>query len=339
MLHGESKVRTFPLYAIAVTLLLAASWPRTLTAQEESEEATAEEGAEAETKSWTNESDLSLVVTEGNASAQTLGFRNLFQKHWQKSRFQLKLNGTQSKTAESSFRLVDPGFTWEPGEDPPPVTSTVIEPESEPDVEQYFIEGRYDSQITERLTWNVGASWDRNLDAGISSRTIVFGGLGNIWWDREDLLFNTSYGLSYTDRQDVTPDPERDDQFTGARFNWQYMNMWGKVTTYRNDWTINTNISDPQDFSFDMINSVAVKMTDHLALKVSLQFLYNNIPALEDVDVVAVVRLEDPDGIPGNGDEYFETVADGGLTLELGTVQETKQKLDTVFNTSLVVSF
>ena len=310
-----------------------------LSAQEDSGEPVAEETAPAETKSWSNEADLSLVVTDGNSDAQTFGFRNQFQRHWDRSRFQLKLSGTRSKTADDRFRLVDPGFTWEPGGDPPPVTSTIVEPDTEPDVEQYSAEGRYDAQITERLTWNVGASWDRNLDAGIESRTTLFGGLGNIWWDREDLKFNTSYGLSYTDRRDVTPDPDRDEQFAGFRFDWQYLNMWGKATTYRNDWTINANVSDPQDFSFDMINSIAVKMTDHLALKVSLQFLYNNIAALEDLDVVAMVRLVDPDGVPGSGDEFYETVESGGIALDVGSVQERKEKLDSIFNASLVVTF
>lgn len=332
-------MRKMSLSVLAPSLLLLLMSPGFLAAQEEPEVPTTEEEGSEKEKTWTNDSDLSLVVTSGNSNADTFGFRNTFEKVWERSRFQLRLSGTRSNTSDDKFRLVDPGFSWEPGEDPPPVTTSLVEPTSEPDVEQYFIEGRYDAKITERLTWNVGASWDRNRDAGILSRTIVFGGLGNIWWDRDDLAFNTSYGLSYTDRRDETPDPEQDDSFAGFRFNWQYMNEWTKTTTYKNDWTINSNISDPRDFSFDMLNLVTVSMTDHLALQVSLQWLYNNVPALEDLDVVAQVRLVDPDGIPGNGDEYYETVEDGGISIDVGTVQERKKKLDTVFNTSLVVSF
>lgn len=48
----------------------------------------------------------------------------------------------------------------------------------------------------------------------------------------------------------------------------------------------------------------------------------------------------DPDGIPGTGDELFETVASGGGEIELDSVQERrKERLDTIFTTSLAIEF
>ena len=58
-----------------------------------------------------------------------------------------------------------------------------------------------------------------------------------------------------------------------------------------------------------------------------------------DVDVVARVNLLDPDGIPGSGDELFETVEVGGAEIVLGENKVRKDKLDTVFRTALVISF
>ena len=49
----------------------------------------------------------------------------------------------------------------------------------------------------------------------------------------------------------------------------------------------------------------------------SLQFLFNNQPALEEIDLFL-----DPDQI-----------------VKVGTVEVPKEELDTVFNTSLVISF
>ena len=72
---------------------------------------------------------------------------------------------------------------------------------------------------------------------------------------------------------------------------------------------------------------------------VSLRWLYNSIPALEDVDIVARVQLLDPDGIPGNGDEFFETVASGGFEVAVGEADVRKEKLDQIFKTTLVISF
>ena len=47
----------------------------------------------------------------------------------------------------------------------------------------------------------------------------------------------------------------------------------------------------------------------------------------------------DPDGVPGNGDELFETVADGGTTIALGTGRLRRDRLDAIFRTALVIGF
>jgi hypothetical protein len=290
-------------------------------------------------KKWSNETELGIVATRGNSTTQTLGLKDTLRRFWNKARFQLKLQGTLQQSGDDRERVVDPGFTWEPGAPPPAdVTTTLVTPPVETDNEIYLIEGRYDRDIRKNLTWNAGASWDRNVDAGIINRYIVFGGVGNVWWDREDLHFYTTYGLSWTDRQEEDPDPEKDDRFPGFRFTWDYLNQWGKVTTYENDWTVNVNLKDAADYSFDMVNKLTVSMAKHLSLSVSLQWLYNNEPALEDVDLIAYVEVVDPDGVPGSGDEFIRTT-DGGAELNLGEVQERKDSLDTIFMTSLVISF
>ena len=80
-------------------------------------------------------------------------------------------------------------------------------------------------------------------------------------------------------------------------------------------------------------------MSRVLSLKVSLQWLYASEPALEEVDVLARVLLVDPDGIPGNGDEFFETVASDGSELTIGVDSLRKKSLDTTFRMSLQITF
>lgn len=296
-------------------------------------------GQEKEGKSWSNETELSLVVTEGNSNTTTLGFKNLLQRKWTDAQFQLKLEALRSATSDDWFEQVDPGITWLPGEEPPAATSTLVKPASKPDAENYFFEGRYDRQIRKGLNWHAGASWDRNKDAGILNRYIAFGGVGNLWWDREDLRFQTSYGLSWTDREEETVDPLKDETFTGARLSWTYLNMWGKTTTYTNDWTINVSLKNTQDWSSEMTNAISVSINKWLSLRVSLRWLYNNVPALQDVDLLALVEIRDPDGVPGSGDEFFETVSEGGSEIVFGETDVRKQKLDQVVKSTLVVSF
>lgn len=290
-------------------------------------------------KTWSNSTEFSLVLTEGNSDTDAFGFNDTFTREKGKSKFQARLRATRTNTADDRFFQVDPGFTWDPGETPTDFTYSLVEPVKEPDVEKYFIEGRFEKRIKEAFSWNAGASWDRNRDAGILSRSIVFGGVGHIWWNRDDHKFNTSYSLSFTDREEEEPDPEKEDRFGGLRLELHYLKTWFGTTTFENNWTTNLSLKDTSDYSSDMVNSIAVAINTIFSLKFSIQWLYNNEPALDDFDLVAQVNLIDPDGIPGNGDEFFETVPSGGAEIELGTVRARKESLDTIVNTSLVIKF
>ena len=294
---------------------------------------------EEPTLGWANETELSLAMTAGNSGARTFGFSNTLRHIWETSQLQIRLNGIRSDTSDDRFLLVEPGIRFPVGATPMDAGTTLVTPSVTPDVENYLISGRYDRELTERFFWNAGGSWDRNRDAGILNRYIAFGGVGNIWHDSEDLRFATTYAVSYTDREEETPDPEKDDRFAGARLGWDYLNRFGDATTYENELVSNINLANASDFSLNMVNALSVSLNSHLSLRVSLQFLYENEPALEDIDIIARTVLIDPDGIPGSGDELFETVADVGAEVDLGGGRVRKERLDAIFRTALVVSF
>ena len=85
---------------------------------------------------------------------------------------------------------------------------------------------------------------------------------------------------------------------------------------------------------------MSVSVNSRVALKVSLQWLFENEPALEtDLDVVAYVVLLNPDGIPNSGDERYQTQASGSTKLVLGSANARKDKLDSIFRTALVIKF
>jgi hypothetical protein len=85
---------------------------------------------------------------------------------------------------------------------------------------------------------------------------------------------------------------------------------------------------------------VSVSVNSKVALKVSLQWLFENEPALEtDLDVIAYVVLLNPDGISGSGDERYQTQASGSTKLVLGSANARKDKLDSIFRTALVIKF
>ena len=292
-------LKPYPLICLALSLCLISvpSW-----AQEEEAE---------EELGWSNSTDLGLVITDGNSSTETLSFNNFLQRLWNNSRYTMRIEAVRSNTADDPFAVV----IGEPDGD-----FYIEYPSKKLDVERYYIENRYDRSITERLFWNAGVSWERNKNAGILNRYVGFAGVGNLWWTREDLKFSTTYGLSYTDREDEVQDPFKDDTFIGFRFGWEYLNQWGKVTTYRNTWNYTNSLNDTSDYYSDMVNSISVAINERLALRVSLQWLYNSIPSLEDVTLFVL----DPDT---------------GLKVEVGEVPIRKDELDTIFSTSLVVNF
>jgi hypothetical protein len=288
---------------------------------------------------WGNTTDLSLVVTRGNSDVQTFGLKDTLEYKTVKGRSRLRIDALRSDTSDDPYYLIEPGLIFEPGETPTGFSQKAVRPDAEPDVSRFFAEGRYEGNLPKKATWNAGASWDRNDDAGILSRTIVFAGLGHVWQDRKDLEFRTSYGLSYTDRKEEVFDPQKEEEFLGARLVLDFKDEWGGATVYDADFTANLSLSDYSDYNLDFLQGVSVTMSEHLALKVSLQLTYASEPALEEVDVLLRAMLIDPNGIPGDGDEFFQTVESGGIEITVGEDVLRKEPLDTTLRTSLQIRF
>ena len=287
----------------------------------------------------TTPTELSVVRTGGNAETQTLGFSNTLRVRGTAHRLRLRFDGVRSRAGDERYLLVAPGVRFPPGARPDQFETVTARPPLEPDVEQYFVEGRYDRELGEHFLWHAGASWDRNNDAGIRNRTIVFGGVGNTWADRETLGLSTAYGFSYTTREELEADGAKADHFVGLRINGDYRQRLGTITSVDGALTLNVSLVDRSDYSVNSTSGLAVAMTDHLSLRVSLQWLYEHQPAFEEAAILALVALRDPDGAPGSGDELFETVADGGVAIELGRGRLRKDGLDTILRTALVISF
>ncbi len=299
----------------------------------------ADPGDTDDARGWDNATELSVVRTGGNAETQTLGFSNTLRVRGTAHRLRLRFDGVRSRAGDERYLLVAPGVRFPPGARPDQFETVTARPPLEPDVEQYFVEGRYDRELGEHFLWHAGASWDRNNDAGIRNRTIVFGGVGNTWADRETLGLSTAYGFSYTTREELEADGAKADHFVGLRINGDYRQRLGTITSVDGALTLNVSLVDRSDYSVNSTSGLAVAMTDHLSLRVSLQWLYEHQPAFEEAAILALVALRDPDGAPGSGDELFETVADGGVAIELGRGRLRKDGLDTILRTALVISF
>ena len=258
---------------------------------------------------WSNVADLGLVITGGNSRTSTFIFDDKLTRSWKNATLQFKFSGLRTRTTDDRVAVVAG-----------PDEFTVVEDVSaDIDSERYQATGSYRRNISKNLFWLAGAGWLRDANAGIENLTGVFGGLGNTWWDRKDSLFLTDYAISYADREEEIEDPLLDGRFPAFRFSVDYMNEFGEHAEYDNDFVVLANLADLEDYQFDWTNSVTSNLTNLLALRVSLQLLYRNIPALEELDLLPVPPSEAP-------------------SLPIGTVPVRRKKLDTLFKVTLVVT-
>ena len=267
--------------------------------------AAAEPAAEGPKEGWFDTADLSYVMTSGNSETTTLGFKNKLWRQWTASLFTLNAAGLRAESTTVA-RSVDPG--------PPP---SIVETETQAlTAEAYLLNGRYEHNITDRFNWFAGAGWERNRFAGVENRYSAAGGLGNIWYDTEDLMFRTGYGVTFTKQEDINPNPEFDDSFFGLQLNYDYRNKLGASSTFTSTLVLDENLDETSDWRANMVNALAVSVSERLALKVSLTWLYDNSPAL--------VAVDDPgDLLPPVGPTAFAEL----------------EELDTIFTTSLVINF
>lgn len=225
---------------------------------------------------WYDTAELSLISTTGNSEATTFGFKNALERLWDNSRFHLGLGGLSAESDTISRFAVGTSTDFQV-QDQSTTNKTA---------ENYYLRTRYDRDISERMFWFAGLGWEQNEFAGFDSRTMAIVGVGNRWRDTDKGHFYTDYGLTYTEQDDINPNPLVKDSFAGAQLGWDFLYNFNEQTTFANVLVIHQNIDETDDSRVDMINSLSVSMTDKLALKVSYQLLFDNLPALESVPLI-----------------------------------------------------
>jgi len=257
---------------------------------------------------WSDTAELSYIVTGGNAELQTLGFKNTLTRTWSNALLVVNAGGVRGESTDFVRAVDENGKQFEDSR-----TSLTAE--------SYLLNGRYDQDITLRFFWHAGAGWERDRFAGVENRTTILGGLGNNWFDTDELKWRTTYAATYTDQQDVAQDPNVDPTFVGARLSSEFAKKFGAASQFRDTVNLDANLQDSSDFRIDWVNSLTVSLTTHLALKVGLTIRFDNEPSFTEVDEIQAGSAFPP-GTP-TGDK---------ANFQLG-------KTDSVFATSLVINY
>lgn len=268
--------------------------------------------AEKKLPKWSDTAELGWVATSGNSESSSFAFKDTLLHEGTNDLFELKLGGLRVETTDIRLYAVGTSTAF----------SRVEDKETRTTAENYFLTGRYDRNITEKLFWFAGAGWDRNEFAGIQNRYVGFGGVGNKWFDTDRRKWRTDYSATGTKQDNVVDDPDFDDTFIGLRLSSTFLQKFGDndVGTFGNDTIIDENLNETEDWRVNMTNWVGLNISSHLALKVSLQWLYDNLPSLKEVDL-------------------FPASDPGGTGTPIGTVLVELEELDTIFTTALVIKY
>jgi putative salt-induced outer membrane protein YdiY len=249
--------------------------------------------------------DLSYVLTSGNSSASSLGFKGDLTRRWTKHSLGLAAGGIRASSSSADARYAV-GTTDD---------FEVRIPDAEPTAESYYGRGRYDYKLSDRLFYTAGAGWERNRFSGIENRWLVDTGLGYIFLNNERTSFRGMTGITYTN-EEYTVEDGRDGSFVGARLGWDFRQKLFENTTFTHTLMADENLEETDDLRVDAQFGVHVAMSSTLGLKVNWRLLWDNLPALSEVPLLGA----------------------GGAPTGL-TVLAPYKELDQGFSVSLVFSF
>jgi putative salt-induced outer membrane protein YdiY len=281
---------------VAVSLGLAAQEPKP---------------AEAVKQPWSDKASLSLVSLSGNAAGQTLGFSNEYKYGWTDASLAFNLGGVRVSTTTTAYSAAGTGTT--PGQ------YSVIETKTTATTaESYFANARYDHKISDAFFWFGGLGWDRNIPAGIDSRSLATAGLG-YWWIKTDASkFRTDLGLGYTKITPVLEAPGFQDSYGTWSLTLDYAQKAGATGLFTSNLSATSSLKDANAYLAVWKNGFTTNLGKKLALRVGYDLIYNNSPAYQAVNIIQT---------------------GSNPPVVLGQAPVRLKKMDTVFTTSLVMNF
>lgn len=230
---------------------------------------------------WSNTTELSFVSTSGNASSSTFGLKGTLEGEGGLNEIKFEFGGVRVSSSGTARTAVGT-----------PTDFTLVEVErSETTAESYFARGRYDREFGAGFGFT-GAGWDRNTFSGLQNRFQIVAGLGRTFVDGEASRFKADLGLTYTIQKDVDPSPDADEFFGGLRMSLDAMRAVSPNAQVNSELVLNNSFVDVEDLRADWITSLSVSINSGLALKTSVQLLWDNVPALLSVP------LESEGGVP-----------------------------------------
>ncbi len=230
--------------------------------------------AETKPPGWSTTANLGGVFTSGNSSTSSLGTKLRFERNWIRTFFFFEGAAVYQSAAEGVLFAVGT----------PDDFTLVDERESEQKAENYYLETGFERRLTDRWFWTLGSGWRRDLFAGIESQLSLRGGAG---YAHVTPTSEVKLGalITFTDQQDVAPDPELENPFVGGRLYAEYLKKFGDGarSQFKSRFALDQNFQTGDDTRVLWDNALTVSMTRRLAIQVGYLLNWRNLPAFEEI--------------------------------------------------------
>lgn len=224
--------------------------------------------------------DLSYVLTSGNSSSSSLGFKGDLTRRFTRQSISFAVGGIRASSSPDVRIAVGTPSDFE-----------VQIPEAEPTAEAYYGRGRYDYKLSDRLYYTLGAGWERNRFSGIENRWVIDTGIGYIFLNNARTSLRGAAGVTYTS-EDYTASTGQEGSFIGGRFGWDFRQQLFSATTFTHSLIGDQSFEDSAARRLDAQFGLHVAMSSKLGLKVNWRILYNNLPPSTEVPLFT------PGGVP-----------------------------------------
>lgn len=259
-------------------------------------------------RAWTDRTTLSFVSTRGNAVSDTFGFTNAFAWAHGLDGFAFNLGAIRATSEAVARRAVGTGQDAFGLEEARTRTTTA---------EQYFANLRFDRKFKDVWYWYGGAGWERNRPAGLDGRSSATAGLGRTWIQDARTTFKTDLGFGHTWESPVVAAPGAKTRYGTGVLTAKLLRKFADNAEYAADLGLTENLSDSADWQGVLRQGLSVNLNKRLALKVGYDLVTRNRPKLVAVDLFPSATAPAP----------------------VGKVNIEAKKTDTLFTTSLVITF
>lgn len=248
------KIPIFVLYKLS-TIIITATLAVLITAFP----AIGEEKAE---KNWKNQTELSLIQTQGNSEVETFQFKN-------------KLTNNYTETLSSELKL----------------ESLYSIAEEKTTAERYLAEGRMDYKLGSKFSTALKATYKKNVFAGIDNSYAVGPLLVYRFIDGPHHFLKTEAGLDYV-YEEYTDQAE--DDFLSAGIYGEYEWILSETIKFTQSVEVFRDFNLLESYQIESITALITKLNSYFSFKTSYQANHNTEPISDDLkktDTILTVAL------------------------------------------------